>query len=183
MTANRRREWMAHSGQIVDAVYVPVKPEEYPADFEHQVVITEATRHGRAKRHTFARRFPEADGPGKWRPETPRDKQFREQQSIRVPADKPLEAGTMVHLADGVDLPATTLAVILEALASRARHQIDLVDVKRIVSQLGSRIAQLNTLPVEKRRLAEPALYTEILARCTTIAPVSGTDLEPGEKG
>jgi hypothetical protein len=174
---NRRRTWMAHSGRIVDTVYEPVKPEQHPADFEHQVVVTEATRHGRAKRHTFARRFPEADGPAKWRPEPPRDKQFREQlreqQSVRIPVDKPLQPGTIVHLTDGVDLPATTLAVILEALASRARHQIDLADLKLIVSQLGSLIAQLDALPVEKRRLAEPALYAEILARCTTISPVS----------
>lgn len=168
---------MAHSGQIVDTVYEPVKPEQYPADFEHQVVVTEATRHGRAKRHTFARRFPEADGAGKWRPEPPRGKQLRkqlgEQQLVRIPGSEPLKPGTLVALADGVDLPATTLTVILEALASRARHQIDVADVKLIVSQLGSRIAQLDTLPVEKRRLAEPALYTEILARCTTISPVS----------
>jgi hypothetical protein len=177
VTGDRRRTWMAHSGRTVDAVYVPVKREQYPADYEHQVVITEATRRGRAKRHTFARRFPEVDGPGKWRPEPPRDKQLRkqlrEQQSVRIPGSEPLKPGTLVPLADGVDLPATTLAVILEALASRARHQIDLADVKLIVSQLGSRIAQLDTLSVEQRRLAEPALYTAILARCTTISPVS----------
>jgi hypothetical protein len=192
---NRRRVRLP-DGRIIDAMYRKPELEEYPPGYEHQVVITESTRHGRAKRHTFARRFPEATGPGKWRPETPgslkelddlhrqgfgtQDKPMpvtawgaQRQQSLGVPINKPLKPDTVVHLTDGVDLPAAVLAVVLEALVSQARHQIDLADIKVIVSQLGSRIAQLDTLTAEQRRLAESALYTEILGRCTTIGPVS----------
>jgi hypothetical protein len=64
---------------------------------------------------------------------------------------------------------APVLAIILDALESQARHQIDLADIKMIVSQLGSRIAQLDTLTAEYRRHAEDALYTEILRRCTNV--------------
>jgi hypothetical protein len=183
-------------GRIVDAVYVKPTLDEYPPDYEHRVVITESTRHGRVKRHTFARAFPEATGLARWRPETRGSlKELRElhrqgfgtkdkpmppalwgssrQRSLGIPPNSPLMPGTTVHLADGVDTTAETLAVVLEALASQARHQIDLTDIKVIVSQLGSRIAQLETLTAAQRRLAEPALYTEILRRCTIIGPVS----------
>ena len=56
---------------------------------------------------------------------------------------------------------------------SGARHFVDLSDVKAIVSQLGSRIGALATLTDHQRRIAEPALFGEILRRCTTMGNVS----------
>lgn len=82
-------------------------------------------------------------------------------------SSRPLPA--KVSLASNVEIPAGVLTIILDALVSQARHKFDLSDVKTIVPQLGSRIVQLSSLDAEQRRLAEPALYTEILARCTKV--------------
>ncbi|WP_373121132.1 hypothetical protein [Mycobacterium marinum] len=84
-----------------------------------------------------------------------------------ISLSEPLPA--KVPLARNVDIPAGVLSVILDALVSQARHKIDLSDIKIIVSQLGSRIVRLDTLDAERRRLAEPALHKEILARCTKV--------------
>jgi|SRR6185312_1629476 len=75
----------------------------------------------------------------------------------------------VIDLAKGVDVSRGTLEVVFDALVSAERHRIDVADLKRVVSQLGSRIRQLNNLSGEQRRLAEPALYTEILARCSSM--------------
>jgi hypothetical protein len=119
----------------------------------YQVVVKERTRHGARKRHTFSLDEDTWDEPGgpHW----------------RVLGRQPIP--TTVNLAKGVDVAATALVVILEALVSGSRHQIDVDNVKVIVSELGSRIAQLGELSAEDRQHAEPALYTEILARCTNI--------------
>lgn len=77
--------------------------------------------------------------------------------------------GSAVHLSDGVDLDAADLAVILDALRSDERHQVDIADMKRVVSQLGSRIARLGALDETLRGHAVNALYVEILRRCTSL--------------
>ena len=125
---------------------------------DYRVVVTEQTRHGHRKPHTFVLDPETWDEPGgpHWR------WQLHGETDCR-----PLPA--IVPLAQGVDVPARTLVVILEALVSKARHRIDLADVNRIVSQLSPHIARLHTLSEEQRRLAEPALYTQILARCSTM--------------
>ena len=123
---------------------------------EYRVVVTERTRRGVAKRHTFvlvADTWNEDGGPH-WARETK-----------NLPLFEPL--GETVHLADGVDVAASALTVILEARVSQGRHQVDLADIKVVVSQLGSRLAALDTLTAEQRQLAEPALYAEIVRRCT----------------
>jgi hypothetical protein len=75
----------------------------------------------------------------------------------------------VVDLANGVNLKAAALRIILDALVSAGHHQISLEDLKVVLSQLGSRITQIDTLPIDARRLAEPALYNTILARCTSV--------------
>jgi hypothetical protein len=74
-----------------------------------------------------------------------------------------------VFLADGVNPAAATLAVVLSALHSDGRNQVDLGDVKVVLSQLGSRIRQLNALDGTQRRHAQQALCVQILRRCTTL--------------
>jgi hypothetical protein len=59
--------------------------------------------------------------------------------------------------------------VIFDALRSAERRTVDIDDLKRVVSQLGSRIKQLPALSAKERRLAEPALYTKIVQLCTTL--------------
>ena len=59
--------------------------------------------------------------------------------------------------------------MVFDALVSAGRHRIDLADINRIVSQLGSRIVGLPTLAPEQRRIAEPALYAEILRACSSM--------------
>ncbi len=148
---------------------------------EYRIVVTEQTQHGNAKRHTFVLDPDTVDEPGgpHWHrysdrrlpPAVPEwallPGMSGEQQRWASMRTVPLP--DVVHLSQGVDVPAVTLVVIFEALVSQEQHRIDLAHVKRIVSQLGWRIAQLGTLPPEQRRIAEPALYTEILARCVSM--------------
>jgi len=74
-----------------------------------------------------------------------------------------------VDLGEGVTPLGFTLAVVLEALHRDGRRGVDLGDLKVVLSQLGSRITALDTLSDEQRRHAQPALYSEILKRCTKI--------------
>lgn len=151
MTANRRSRW----GTGLEGQRLP----------GYRVVVTEQTQRGHRKRHTFVLDADTWDSPGGplWHAVRRED---------RAPA-REFEFGDplppTVPLARGVDIPAAGLSVILDALVSQEQHRIDLADIKRIVSQLGSRIARLDTLPVAQRRLAEPALYAEILARCSSM--------------
>jgi len=139
------------------------------------VSVTERTRHDTAGRHTFVLDpyYDDTQEPG-----GPRWHRYSGRPTTAVQAGVSPWAGVpyeslpdLVHLAQGVDIRATTLVIIFEALVSRARHRIDLVDIHRIVSdpELGSFLMRLHALPVQQRRLAEPALYTKILSRCTTL--------------
>lgn len=74
-----------------------------------------------------------------------------------------------LDLGAGVTPQGSTLAVILDALHAAGRTTLDRDDLKVVLSQLGSRITHLHTLPDEQRRHAQPALYSQIVARCTTV--------------
>jgi len=74
-----------------------------------------------------------------------------------------------VSLGYGVSAQGWTLGVIFEALRSAGRSEVDLRDIKTVLSQLGKSITRFNELPVEQWRHAEPALYAEIVRRCTTV--------------
>jgi len=74
-----------------------------------------------------------------------------------------------VDLGEGVNPVGFTLAVVLDALHSDGRREVDLGDVKVVLSQLGSRITALDTLTDEQRQHAENALYSEIVRRCTKV--------------
>ncbi|MGO9352184.1 MAG: hypothetical protein ACLP3C_15675 [Mycobacterium sp.] len=136
----------------------------------YQILVTE---HGSTKRHRFVLDPDTEDEPGgpHWRwyaGKPPARGAFTERgQRWWGAPRRPLPAIT--DLAKGVDVPGPTLEVVFDALVSGRRHRIDLADIKRIVSQLGSRIARLDTLAADQRRLVEPALYTEILARCISM--------------
>jgi hypothetical protein len=66
-----------------------------------------------------------------------------------------------------VSVPAAN--VIFDAVRNAGRHAVDIDDVKSIVSELGSRVSKLSQLPAEQRRLAEPALHSAIIERCSTV--------------
>lgn len=74
-----------------------------------------------------------------------------------------------VHLARGVDVSPGVLSVILDALRSADRHEVDIHDIKVVVSQLGSLIVRLSSLAEPEARNAATALYTEILKRCSML--------------
>jgi hypothetical protein len=148
---------------------------------QEQIVISVATPHGRRKLYTFSNK----DQQGAWWPATPIGKlaspttgsfvdryAAASKQRLHSPnpePNDPLGAAKTVHLEDGFDPPASVLAFILDALHSDKRHDVDLDDIKVVVSQLGSKITKLSSLDDEQRRHAEPALYAEILRRCTTL--------------
>ena len=62
----------------------------------------------------------------------------------------------------GFDLPIAIGSVILDAVRAYGRHEVDVDNLKVVVSQLGSYITRLGTLT------AEPALYTETLRALRT---------------
>lgn len=74
-----------------------------------------------------------------------------------------------VRLAQGVDVQPAVLSVILNALHSHGRHEVDIGDIKVVVSQLGSVISKFIALPDEMARNAEATLYSEILQRCSML--------------
>lgn len=74
-----------------------------------------------------------------------------------------------VDLGDGVTPQGSTLSVILEALYRAGRTEVDRDDLKVVLSQLGSRITQLDKLSDEQQRQAQGALHAQIVGRCTTL--------------
>lgn len=56
-----------------------------------------------------------------------------------------------IPFARGVEPRGDTLAVVLDALRSGGRHRVDIADVKVVLSQLGSRITRLGSLPAGQR--------------------------------
>lgn len=139
------------------------------------VYVRAITRHGL----TLVRLYAREDGCWQdWTP--PSHRQLRNGMSatelaelphrgIGKPSARTLRQGERVDLGEGVTPEGSTLVVILDALRSAGRNAVDRDDVKLVLSQLGSRVAQLGTLTEEQRRHAEPALHAEILRRCTTV--------------
>ena len=72
-------------------------------------------------------------------------------------------------LSTGFNLSIAIGSVIFDALRAAGQLTVDRDDLKGVVSDLGKRIRQLPTLTAEQRRLAEPALYGQIVERCTTL--------------
>jgi hypothetical protein len=66
-------------------------------------------------------------------------------------------------LSAGFDLPIGIGSVIFDAVRADNRHEVDIDQLKSVVSQLGSRINALTTMGIEQRRLAEPALYVQVI--------------------
>lgn len=156
------------------------------------ITVSVVSRHGRTKLHTFLR----TTDAGEWALVTPRSHrqraQFdRDQRALRATAARHPDAAVLaagfrpaprqkthpdavlgsarVDLGEGVNPVGFTLAVVLEALHRDGRRGVDLGDLKVVLSQLGSRITALDTLSHELRRHAQPALYSEILKRCTKV--------------
>lgn len=76
-----------------------------------------------------------------------------------------------VSLAPGVNPRADTLSVILDALATSGRSEVDLDDLKAVLSEQGSRItALLNLTDDAQREIARDALYRRITERCGNFA-------------
>jgi hypothetical protein len=160
---------------------------------DYSITISKATRHGRRNLHTFvfedgnwwAWNPPSRGQIDEWRRETVaagRAARFDEELVVfgqideqptrphRTTSDRALkDYEKSVKLADGVNAEGPTLAVILDALHSDRRPSVDIDDIKTVLSELGSQIKRLDTLPDEQRQHATPALYTEILRRCTTL--------------
>lgn len=155
------------------------------------VTVTAQTRRGRTNLHTFGiqseaehlgwfvetpasrkqlkeRTMPGLVLPTSWPPSPRREIGARYYGPIGTGHYGPTDDGP-IHLASGVDVPRRTLTVILDALRSGEKHEVDVRYINFVVSQLGSRIAQLDTLDSEQRRHAEGALYAEILRRCTSL--------------
>jgi hypothetical protein len=67
------------------------------------------------------------------------------------------------------EVPVPAANVIFDAVRNVGRHAVDIDDIKSIVSELGSRISKLGQLTAEQRRLAETALHSAIIERCSTV--------------
>jgi hypothetical protein len=141
----------------------------------YRVVVVEHTGHrqGVAKRATFQldpETYDEPDA-SPWRRAISTAVIRPDVGGMRIDSDildtAPLPA--VVNLAAGVDVAAPVLVAILDALVSDSRHSVNIDDIKVVVSQLGPRLAALDTLDVTQRAVAQAALSAEILKRCTTI--------------
>jgi hypothetical protein len=136
---------------------------------KYLITVSMATRHGRTNLHTFGKPVEAEHAP--WMPETHSSrKQLKHSRTPLSPlgvANWPPpprrdlrtslydELGDKtIDLADGADVSPETLTVILDALRSDQRHEVDLTDLKCVISQLGSRIAKLSSLSDEQRRHA-----------------------------
>jgi hypothetical protein len=154
---------------------------------KYLITVSTATRHGRTKLHTFGKLIEAEAEHLRWFVETHASrKQFKQRREPRSPlgvANWPppprRDLGTHSQydelgddtfpLADGVDVSAETLTVVLDALRSDERHEVDIDDLRVVVSQHGSRIAKLDGLEDDRRRLAIAALYTKILKCCARV--------------
>lgn len=152
---------------------------------KYLVTVSTITRRGRTKLHTFSKLTEAEHLP--WFADTHASrKQFKQRKSplspvgvvnwpppprrdLGTPVFDELPVDGTIDLADGVDISVKTLTVVLDALRSGKRHEVDLADIKCVVSQLGSRITKLDGLGDQDRRHATDALYTEILKRCTKL--------------
>ena len=72
-------------------------------------------------------------------------------------------------LADGVDIRTGSLAVILRALRWANKPEVDIADIKVVVSQLGSDLNRSNDLPNDQRLQAIVLLRPKIAKLCTTL--------------
>jgi hypothetical protein len=143
ITVCRGRTNLHTFGKLVEADHLPWMPE------------THASRKQLKQRQT-----PHSPlGVASWPPPTRRE--------LGTPLYEPL--GDTVHLAPGVDVSKAVLTVILDALRSDERHKLDLGDLKVVVSELGSRIAQLGSLAGLRRQHAETALHRLILERSISL--------------
>ena len=123
-----------------------------------EITVTALTRRGTTKARTFI-----ATNNGRWY-----DAQIGTRRQLaghwtHLPGgtDRPVDADPTapIHLAEGADITAATLVVILDALRYGQRPTVDLDDIKLVISQLGSRLARLVELDSTLRLQAELALY------------------------
>jgi hypothetical protein len=163
--------------------------EFYPCS----ILVSVETSHGRRKLHTFYSEFDAKTGEhiSRWILTTPPSHKQAADKRRRLASDdvsqwrpalspparretgaklrEQLDPGTIVHLAPGVDVSIEMLTVVLDALHSASRNELDVEDLKVVVSQLGSLINRLDTVDEVHRRHATQALYAEILRRCTRV--------------
>lgn len=145
----------------------------------YRIVLTEETRHGKAKRWTFLLDEDSWDEPGglHWIIEPDRWKiTERAHRAGYGTHDKPLNLKQhglarepippVMHLARGLDVPREALTTILDALVSAAKHELAVADIKKIISQLGRRLVAFNALTEDQRQHAESAVFVQILSRC-----------------
>lgn len=145
------------------------------------VKISATTPHGRRKLQTFVT-YPDestewykADLPSpaerratrKYRLEHPGKPVARERKNLMPLAEDEFQSS--VWIKDGFCPPSVVMVVILRAARSDGRVELDIEDVNAVVSERSSAIKKLDQLSEPDRRLAEKALYSLILARCTKV--------------
>lgn len=126
----------------------------------YRVVLTNRTRRGVRKLHTFVVDADTEDEPGG--PYWGRAVETLRPEGLDGVLTVAEQLPEVVSLARSVDVPAPLLMVILDVCASAGRHSIDLADVNTIVSQWGSRLRALDTLAADQRAIATPALFSTI---------------------
>lgn len=76
--------------------------------------------------------------------------------------------GEKIPIGRDVDVPLVVLRVICDALRLAGLHEVDVDDIKTVVSQCGARILTLDDLPAEQRRHAEALLHRQIVNAVVT---------------
>jgi hypothetical protein len=194
--ADAAREVLAQAGlsPIDDPADTIERPAPQPRFFDDYITVSVNSRHGRSSLHTFGSW---ADTPTQWFLATPPSAKQKAQLNkrasqgrhpsrtaqqfdtatdlrLRRPAGDVgygdmLAQGARVDLGEGVSPQGSTLAVVFDALREAGRTEVDLADLKVVLSEVGSAITRLDTLPAEQQRVAQPALYLESVRRCTSV--------------
>ncbi|MDC8992503.1 hypothetical protein PR371_00720 [Mycobacterium marinum] len=68
----------------------------------------------------------------------------------------------VIRIGRNLEVPLSALRVICDAMRSAGKHEIDIDNLKSIVSRHGSRLAAIETLPKQRQRHAAELLHREI---------------------
>jgi hypothetical protein len=92
------------------------------------------------------------------------------QRSTYPPGTLESDPEALFHLGPGLDIRAGSLSIILHSLKWADKPEVDIEDIKVVVSQLGSRLKQVQGPPPDREALqAFLLLRNRISQLCTTV--------------
>lgn len=142
----------------------------------HRVTVTAATRHGKRNLRSIDWVKHEGYDDGEWwvwAGQSWRPYGWGTRTSERHSAESAYQddalrqrrlagRGDVIRLGRDIEVPLVALRIICDALRGAGIAEIDIEDVKTVMSKYGSRLVALEKLPGEQRRHATALLHREI---------------------